>query len=185
MDKIILVTEQYTKQHPQELFINKTEKTCQALMVYHFVKTKTCIKEMVDKNDFTDLEPCLENLVNLILISKDAKDLYLQTKCEELIEGAEKKLKTARLPRESKANIHSTLANMQIYFGNIQKALDEIDQTAYLSCLQRLASVKWNTIKKETVLNKKIKTTSYLLQKGYESNLIRTVLVKLQDLNET
>ena len=90
-----------------------------------------------------------------------------------------------RIKKWGKIKIAAALKQQKVSSYNIQKALDEIDQTAYLSCLQRLASVKWNALKKETVLNKKIKTTSYLLQKGYESNLIRTVLEKLQAPNET
>ena len=90
-----------------------------------------------------------------------------------------------RTKKWGKIKITAALKQQRVSSYNIQKALDEIDQTAYLSCLQRLATVKWNTLKKETTLNKKVKATNYLLQKGYESNLIRTALVKLQAPKET
>jgi regulatory protein len=90
-----------------------------------------------------------------------------------------------RIKKWGKIKIAAALKQQKVSSYNIQKSLDEINQTAYLSCLQRLASVKWNALKKETTLNKKIKTTSYLLQKGFESNLIRNVLEKLQAPNET
>jgi len=90
-----------------------------------------------------------------------------------------------RIKKWGKIKIAAALKQQKVSSYNIQKSLDEIDQNAYLSCLQQLASVKWNALKKETTLNKKIKTTSYLLQKGFESNLIRNVLEKLQAPNET
>ena len=90
-----------------------------------------------------------------------------------------------RIKKWGKIKIAAALKQQKVSSYNIQKALDEIDQTGYLSCLQRLASVKWNALKKEATLTKKIKTTSYLLQKGYESNLIRKVLEQLQAPNET
>jgi regulatory protein len=90
-----------------------------------------------------------------------------------------------RTKKWGKIKIAAALKQQKVSTYNIQKALDEIDQTTYLSCLQRLTTIKWNTLKKETPLIKKAKTTSYLLQKGYESNLIRATLEKMQNSHET
>jgi regulatory protein len=130
-----------------------------------------------------------EKLFSMGLYKKDVEILLSQLIEENYLNEQRYALQFVgghfRIKKWGKIKIAAALKQQKVSSYNIQKALDEIDQTAYLSCLQRLASVKWNTIKKETVLNKKIKTTSYLLQKGYESNLIRMALVKLQDSNET
>ena len=130
-----------------------------------------------------------EKLFSMGLYKKDVEILLSQLIEENYLNEQRYALQFVgghfRIKKWGKIKIAAALKQQKVSSYNIQKALDEIDQTAYLSCLQRLASVKWNTIKKETVLNKKIKTTSYLLQKGYESNLIRIALVKLQDSNET
>jgi regulatory protein len=130
-----------------------------------------------------------EKLFSMGLYKKDVEVLLSQLIEENYLNEQRYALQFVgghfRIKKWGKIKITAALKQQKVSSYNIQKALDEIDQTAYLSCLQRLASVKWNTIKKETVLTKKIKTTSYLLQKGYESNLIRTVLEKLQAPNET
>ena len=64
----------------------------------------------------------------------------------------------------------------------IKKALKEIDEADYLNTLQTLATKKWATIKGEAVNHyvKLGKTTDYLLQKGYEPELIKQALATLQ-----
>jgi regulatory protein len=64
----------------------------------------------------------------------------------------------------------------------ISKAMKEIDETAYLGTLNRLAKKKWNSVKDPEVnlLVKMVKTRNYLLQKGYEPELVASVLKALQ-----
>lgn len=64
----------------------------------------------------------------------------------------------------------------------IKKALKEIDEEDYLSTLQTLAAKKWATIKGEGVNHyvKLSKTTDYLLQKGYEPDLIKQAIATIQ-----
>lgn len=64
----------------------------------------------------------------------------------------------------------------------IKKAMKEIDEADYLSTLQTLATKKWASIKGEGVNHyvKLSKTTDYLLQKGYEPELIKQALAGLQ-----
>jgi len=130
-----------------------------------------------------------EKLFSMGLYKKDVEILLSQLIEENYLNEQRYALQFVgghfRIKKWGKIKIAAALKQQKVSSYNIQKSLDEIDQNAYLSCLQRLASVKWNALKKEATLNKKIKTTSYLLQKGYESNLIRTVLEKLQAPNET
>ncbi|WP_315819107.1 regulatory protein RecX [Paraflavitalea speifideaquila] len=64
----------------------------------------------------------------------------------------------------------------------IKKAMKEIDEEDYLKTLQQLAVKKWDSIKGEGVNHfvKLSKTTDYLLQKGYEHELIKQVIAGIQ-----
>ena len=64
----------------------------------------------------------------------------------------------------------------------IKIALRQIDETQYDATLNKLAQKKWDSVKgagtnKFTRISK---TTDYLLQKGFESDLIRRALAQLQ-----
>lgn len=67
----------------------------------------------------------------------------------------------------------------------IKKAMKEIDEDDYLDTLDKLASVKWNSVKGEGVNHfvKMSKTTDYLLQKGFEMELVRDVVARLRQSN--
>lgn len=58
----------------------------------------------------------------------------------------------------------------------IKKALKEIDDTAYRKTLSDLAEKKYTSLKGEQYLVRKKKTMDYLLQKGFEPELITAVL---------
>lgn len=60
----------------------------------------------------------------------------------------------------------------------IKKALKQIDEDDYLKSLNTLARKKWNSIKGEGVNHfvKMSKTTTYLMQKGFESDLIQEAI---------
>lgn len=60
----------------------------------------------------------------------------------------------------------------------IQMALSEINEEDYVQNIQSLLSKKLNEIKDKTNLN--VKLTNYLLQKGYESNLIVQEIEKMK-----
>ncbi|MBO9561426.1 MAG: RecX family transcriptional regulator [Niastella sp.] len=68
----------------------------------------------------------------------------------------------------------------------IKKALKEIDEEDYLRTLQTLATKKWATIKGEGVNQyvKLSKTTDYLLQKGYEPDLIKQAIATIRKKDE-
>lgn len=78
-----------------------------------------------------------------------------------------------RMKKWGRLKIKQALQQRKISAYNINTALEEIDETAYLKALQGLALRKWHSLKSDTVLVKKMKATRYLLQKGYEKNLIQ------------
>jgi regulatory protein len=67
----------------------------------------------------------------------------------------------------------------------IRKAMKEIDEDDYLKTLDKLAREKWKAVASEpNVFIKMRKTQDYLMQKGYESGLIREMLEKMRGAGE-
>jgi len=68
----------------------------------------------------------------------------------------------------------------------IKVAMKEIDEEDYLKTLQKLADKKWASVKGEGVNHfvKLSKTTDYLLQKGYESDLIKQAIAAIPKKEE-
>jgi regulatory protein len=64
----------------------------------------------------------------------------------------------------------------------IKKALKTIDAEDYEKTLHHLAEKKWNSIKEDGTnrFECMAKTTDYLLQKGYEHELIKSALTELE-----
>ncbi len=75
-----------------------------------------------------------------------------------------------------KVKIKYELKGRQVSDYCIRKAIGQIDLDDYENKLVKLAEKKWQSIKTGTVWNKMAKTTSYLMQKGYESDLVRVVV---------
>jgi regulatory protein len=62
----------------------------------------------------------------------------------------------------------------------IKKALTEIDGDTYLLVLKKLADQKWTSLKTEkNMFARRSKVSRYLLQKGYETDLINDVLQEI------
>lgn len=68
------------------------------------------------------------------------------------------------------------LKEKQVSEYNIKKAMKSLDEDAYDAMLKKLAEQKYASLKEEQYLVRKKKTTDYLLQKGYEHELISKVL---------
>ena len=64
---------------------------------------------------------------------------------------------------------------------SIKKALAAIDEEDYLKTLNKLAQEKYNSLKGEQYLERKKKTIDYLMQKGYEYELVNKVLSYLAE----
>ena len=62
---------------------------------------------------------------------------------------------------------------------NIKKALKGIDEDTYLKTLKQKAEKKYESLKREQYLVRKKKTMDYLLQKGFESDLVNKVMIEI------
>ena len=59
---------------------------------------------------------------------------------------------------------------------SIKKALASIDEEDYVKVLNKLAGEKYNSLKDEQYLERKKKTIDYLIQKGYEYDLVNKAI---------
>src|SRR6202011_1025201 len=80
-----------------------------------------------------------------------------------------------RINHWGKRKITYVLKEKQVNEYLIRKAL-KIDKDEYIKTLQQLAAKKYLSVKTEPFLVRKKKTIDYLLQKGYEPELINQVI---------
>ena len=85
-----------------------------------------------------------------------------------------------RSKKWGRIKINATLQQKKVSSFNIKKGLKVIDEADYRKCLLQLASTKWSSIKSEQWISRMAKTTNYLLQKGYESNLIQDAIAQIR-----
>jgi regulatory protein len=83
-----------------------------------------------------------------------------------------------RMKQWGKMKIRAELKQRRISEYCIAMALGEIDQNKYREALQKLAVRRWNSVKGPgtNLFVKMAKTRDYLLQKGYETNLVGVVI---------
>ncbi len=82
-----------------------------------------------------------------------------------------------RIKHWGKIKIQYELKQKQVSEYCIKKALKEIDQAAYTKTLYKLAEIKLKLLKTEkNLFTKKQKLHDHLKQKGFESNLIQSVI---------
>lgn len=82
-----------------------------------------------------------------------------------------------RIKRWGRVKINHELKQKQVSAYNIKKALKQIDEADYLHTLKKLYKEKWNSLKNEKdQLSRMAKTRSYLLQKGYEAEMIKEIM---------
>ncbi len=84
-----------------------------------------------------------------------------------------------RIKNWGRIKIKYELQQKKVSIYNINKALDAIDDTAYLYTLQKLAAKKWQLLKGNQPIIRKIKTIQFLLQKGYERHLAKAAVDKI------
>lgn len=75
-----------------------------------------------------------------------------------------------------KIKIKQGLKQKRIPTNLIDKGIEEINEEDYKSTLTELTEKKWNIIRESEIYLKKKKIYNYLLQKGYEYNLINEIL---------
>lgn len=126
----------------------------------------------------------VQKLYSLGLYKKDVEILLSQLIEENYLNEERYAIAFAggrfRLKQWGRIKIKYELQQHKVSSYNITKALKEIEETDYLKTLETLATKKWASLKGEQYLNRQAKTTSYLLQKGFENNLISTVIGQLK-----
>src|SRR5882762_3684167 len=87
-----------------------------------------------------------------------------------------------RMKRWGRVKITYELKQKQVSEYCIRKALKEIDEDDYIKTLEKLAADKWATLETEPNLFIKLrKASDYLMQKGYESGLVRAAVDKARE----
>jgi regulatory protein len=83
-----------------------------------------------------------------------------------------------RMKQWGRVKIKYELKQKRVSEYNIKKGIKEIDEADYINTLQKLTEKKWTSVKGEGVNHfvKLSKTTDYLLQKGYEPELIKQAI---------
>lgn len=81
-----------------------------------------------------------------------------------------------RMKEWGRVKIKYELKQKQVSDYSIRKALKEIKEEDYLKVLHKLAEEKYASLKAEQYLVRKKKTMDYLMQKGFEPELITRVL---------
>jgi regulatory protein len=85
-----------------------------------------------------------------------------------------------RLKKWGRVKISYELKQKRISQYNIKQGLEEIDEEQYQSLLRKLVADKWQKLKNEQHINRQVKTQQYLLQKGFELNLIKLAMSELK-----
>lgn len=78
-----------------------------------------------------------------------------------------------RLKQWGKKKIQQGLKEKRVGDEIAQKALEQIDQKEYMAVLNKLAKERYASLKNEQYLIRKKKTMDYLMQKGYEVDLVK------------
>ena len=82
-----------------------------------------------------------------------------------------------RMKQWGRVKIKYELKQKQVGEYSIKKALKQIDESTYKQTLHNLYEEKWDSLKNEkNRFTKQAKTRDYLLQKGYESEMIMALL---------
>lgn len=85
-----------------------------------------------------------------------------------------------RMKGWGRTRIKNELKQRQISEYCIKKAMKEISDEDYMATLEKMARSRWDLLKKEAPLNRLRKTQDHLLYKGYEWDLVKSVLGQLK-----
>jgi regulatory protein len=85
-----------------------------------------------------------------------------------------------RIKKWGKLKIRMALKKRDVYFKYIDLAMLEIDDKTYLITLKELLQKKNDILKETNSYKRKIKLIRYLMNRGYEYDLIHDVLVELK-----
>lgn len=84
-----------------------------------------------------------------------------------------------RMKHWGRVKIRYELKQKQVSEYSIKKAMKEIKEEDYLKLLEKLAGDKYASLKSEQYLVRKKKTQDYLMQRGFEPELITRTLNEL------
>lgn len=84
-----------------------------------------------------------------------------------------------RMKQWGRNKIRQALKEKNISAYCIKKGIEEIDEQEYRRTLEKLASDKYQSLKKDQYLKRKFNTIRYLLSKGYETALIQETIEKI------
>ncbi|MBO9153196.1 regulatory protein RecX [Chitinophaga sp. GCM10012297] len=84
-----------------------------------------------------------------------------------------------RMQQWGRKKIRQALKQKQISDYCIRKGLAEIDPAAYEQALLSLAERKYQSLRGEQYLKRQYKTLQYLLQKGFEQELVREAIEQI------
>jgi regulatory protein len=87
-----------------------------------------------------------------------------------------------RMKQWGRVKIKYELKQKQVSEYSIKKALKEIDEEDYLKTLKKLTEAKYASVKADQYLIRKKKTMDYLIQKGYEHQLIQNAIAELAEV---
>lgn len=86
-----------------------------------------------------------------------------------------------RMKQWGRVKIRYELKQKQVSDYCIKKALKQLEEDDYLRVLEKLAKEKYASLKAAQYLVRKKKTIDYLLQKGYEPELVNQALGRLKE----
>ncbi len=81
-----------------------------------------------------------------------------------------------RIKQWGRIRIQYALKQKKVSDYSIRKAMKTIDEDDYIRTLEKIAKLKWNSLKGEQAISKQAKTTQYLMQKGFELPLIQQAI---------
>lgn len=121
-----------------------------------------------------------EKLYNLG-VKKTEHDILISTLIEEGYLNEERFAMTFaggkfRQNQWGRNKIKYALRQKQVSDYSIKKALKQINENEYLAVLKKLADEKYDSLKGEQWLLRRKKTMDYLLQKGFEMELVNNVV---------
>ena len=124
-----------------------------------------------------------DKLYSYGLYSRDVEALVTQLIEEEYVNEERFARQYAggkfRMKGWGRVRIAYALQQKQVSSRIIKLALKEIEDSAYMFTLQKLATAKWKSLEMEPPLSQKGKTYSFLVNKGFEAPLVQKILAEL------
>lgn len=125
-----------------------------------------------------------EKLYSYGLYKKDVEQLLAQLIEENYLNEERFAIQYAggkfRMNQWGRVKIKYALRQKQVSEYSIKKALKEISEVDYKKTLQKLAEQRLKILKSETnIFNKKRKLQDYLLQKGFEGELVNALNINM------